>query len=127
MGNLFERIKSTVQRLTQMSKIDTDIEPGVPGETPEEVMQPVKRAEYISEASMIHLIRESANHKLLVYMLYNNMWRYVEPYSFRTGKSGILFFGFCLTHNDIHSFYVHRIQELQPTQIPYNPRWIIEF
>ncbi|MCK5611405.1 hypothetical protein KAR91_56565 [Candidatus Pacearchaeota archaeon] len=101
-------------------------EPGVPGELEEDIAEPIRRATYLDEAEMMHIIRQSAQRRTLLWMLYNNQWRHVEPYSFRDGKQGLLLYGHCLIHNDTHSFYVHRIQELQLTDVPFNPRWYIE-
>jgi predicted DNA-binding transcriptional regulator YafY len=127
MSRLFDRIKETISKLTPVPIYEPGKEPGIPGDKPppEEIVE-VKRVSYINEASMINLIRKCAHRRLLVQMEYNNSWRYVEPYSFRNGKSGTLFYGHCLTHNQIHSFYITKIQEVKSTEIPFNPRWIVE-
>ncbi len=134
---LFDRIKSVIRKL---------IPPKLPSEPagappPEEDVPPaevdipeemppasIERevGGYLDKAGMTHMIRMAAKQKTLLYMRYNNTWRHVEPYSFRPGKGGLLFYGHCLIHNDTHSFYIHKIQGLQLTEIPFSPRWFIE-
>lgn len=131
MGNLFDRIKDTVQKLKPQRLPDFKEEPGVPGEAPpgeavEPAPPPTEPMEYLAEAGMVSTIRKAAQNRYLLYMLYNNTWRHVEPYSFRGGKQGQLLYGHCLIHNDTHSFYVHKIQDLQLTDIPFSPRWMVE-
>jgi predicted DNA-binding transcriptional regulator YafY len=125
MARLFERIKQALRNILPKLPVFRE-EPGVPGEPEEELAEPVRRATYLQEAEIMHIIKQSAQRRTLLWMLYNNQWRHVEPYSFRDGKQGLLLYGHCLIHNDTHSFYVHRIQELQLTDIPYNPRWYVE-
>jgi predicted DNA-binding transcriptional regulator YafY len=124
MGNLYERIKQTIQKFKPALKPIE--EPTVTEEAKEEVPQPVRRAEYLSDANMVYIIRQASAKRHLVYLLYNNMWRYVEPYSFRQGEFGTLFYGHDLLRNGTRSYYINRIQELQSTIIPYAPRWFVE-
>ena len=121
MGDLFDRIKQTLGRMKQIP-----IEPGhdpIPEESAEVTEE---TEEYMKDAGSTYMIRKAAQHRLLLYMLYNDQWRYVEPYSFRSGNQGLLIYGHCLTHNDTHSFYVNKIQDMELSEIPYNPRWYIE-
>jgi predicted DNA-binding transcriptional regulator YafY len=121
MGNLFSRIKDTIQKFKpSLAPI-----PEAPAAEPE-APEPVKRMLYITEANIMHIIRESAQHRRLIQVLYNNVIRYVEPYSFRQGKQGALFYGHDLTRNGTRSYYISKIQEVQPTDIPFNPRWFVE-
>lgn len=137
MAGLFDRIKNTISKLAP-PKLPAYAEgdkaaPGdaPPGDVPGEIVdaEPISemdKLEYLSAASHVSIIRKAARNRLLLYMQYNNMWRYVEPYSFRPGKQGQLFYGHCLAHNDTHSFYMHRIQDLQISEVPFSPRWHIE-
>ena len=130
MGRLFERIKETIQKLTP-SRAVPEIPAPVPGdEEVKDLYEPVdierEVSGYLDQAAIVNLLRDSAQKRVLVHMRYNNQWRHVEGYSFRPGKHGLFYFGHCLIHNDTHSFYVHRVQGLQQTQIPYSPRWTIE-
>jgi len=123
MSGLFSRIKQTIQRFKpSLAPIP---EPAVEEPEPSEPT-PVKRVSYVTEANIMHVIRESSRHRLLIQVLYSNIWRYVEPYSFRQGKQGALFYGHDLTRNNTRSYYIHRIQEVKPTDIPFNPRWFVE-
>ena len=129
MGNLFDRIKQTVRQLRP---------PKLPGEVTEGYQEYLEetdaaesatafpRAGYLQEAEANAIIRDAAAKRLLVYMEYNGTWRYVEPYSFKQGKEGLLFFGHDQTRNDTRSYYLHKITQIQLTDIPFNPRWMIE-
>jgi predicted DNA-binding transcriptional regulator YafY len=123
MAKLFDRIKDTIQKFKpQLAPIpDAKVEEVEPSE-----VEPIKRVSYVTEASMMHAIREAAQHRQLIQLLYNNIWRYVEPYSYRQGKQGALFYGHDLTRNGTRSYYIHKIQEIKHTDIPYNPRWFVE-
>ena len=138
-GRLFDRLKETIQRLAPGATKPSDEipEPGVPGDIPETIAPSTvpaappaapeaKEPDWAQEADTVSRIRKAAKTKTLLNMQYNGMWRYVEVYSFRRGKHGLLLYGYCLTHNDIHSFYMHRIQSLESTEIPYSARWFIE-
>lgn len=129
MGRLFDRIKATVKKLA-LPRIPWFKKEPIPEEEaglpPEEMARPVERATYLEDARMVAMIRKAARERRLVYVLYGGEWRYAEPYSFRQGKLGLLFFAHDLKRNDTRSYYIHRIQELQSTDIPYNPRWMVE-
>lgn len=122
-SNLYSRLKNTIQKMKpQLSPIKDE---GVIEESIE-TKQQLKSAEYIEKASTMHIIRKCAKDRVLIYLSYDNVWRYVEPYSFRQGKQGMLFFGHDLYRNDTRSYYMHKIQQLQETTIPFAPRWLIE-
>ena len=123
MGNLYSRLVQTVQKFKPTLTRPIE-EPTVYEEPKEEI--PVRKAEYLAEANMVYLIRQASRNKMLIYLLYNNMWRYVEPYSFRQGKLCTLFYGHDLLRNGTRSYYIGRIQELQSTKVPFSPRWFIE-
>lgn len=73
-------------------------------------------------------IRYAGGSLLLLFMNYNNEWRFVEPYSYRVSPKTkkLLFFGFCRLHNSIHAFYPEKIQGLIVTDQSYRPRWTVE-
>jgi hypothetical protein len=129
MGRLFDRIKSVVKKL-KLPKLPFFGKEPLPEEDeglpPEELARPVEKATYLQDAQIVTIIRKSARNKTLVKLLYGNVWRFAEPYSFRQGKHGLLFFAHDLARNDTRSYYIHRIQELQSTEIPFNPRWMVE-
>lgn len=129
MGNLFDRIKSVVKKL-RLPKLPFFTREPLPEEdaglSPEELAKPVERATYLEEAQMVAIIRKAARERRLVNILYSNQWRLAEPYSFRQGRYGLLFFAHDLHRNGTRSFYIHRTQELQSTDIPFNPRWMVE-
>lgn len=127
MGNLFDRIKNVIKKLTPYLPFYKK-EPLPEEETTdvEELQKQVDRADYLDDAKMVHLIRKAARNVILVKLLYANVWRLVEPYSFRQGTYGLLFYGHDMTRNGTRSYYIHRIQQLELTNIPFNPRWVIE-
>ena len=137
MSTLFSRIRETVQKLKPtIQQPVPEVAPAPPGTEPitfesvvEEFTYPGLTREdfdYISFAEMAATIRKGGLNRLLLYMLYKNKWRHIEPYSFRRGKEGILFFGFDIQANDTRSFYLHRIEQMKLTEIPFAPRWLIE-
>lgn len=79
-------------------------------------------------AQVMHRIRVAGRERVLLYMKYNNSWRHVEPYSFRMRSKGVqpLFYGWCLLHDEIHSFRVDRIQDIHVTDRPFMPRDTVE-
>ena len=133
MSNLFGRIKDTIQKLKSVA--DQPV-PAPPGTEPvsfevvvDEFRHPTLRPEdfnYVGLAEMASTIRKAGMTRFLLYMLYNGKFRHVEPYSFRRGKQGLLFFGFDIQANDMRSFYLTKIQQLKMTDIPFSPRWVIE-
>jgi len=128
MAGLFERIKSVVRKLKLPKLPFFQKEPLPEEETTEveELKKPVERATYLQEAEIVTLIRRAARKRVLVKILYSNVWRLAEPYSFRQGRFGLLFFAHDLARNGTRSYYVHRTQEIQMTDIPFNPRWMVE-
>lgn len=129
MGRLFDRIKATVKKL-RLPRLPIYKKEPLPEEdealSPEELGRPVEKAGYLQDAQMVSIIRKAAREYSLVYILYGGVWRYVEPYSFRQGRHGLLFFAHDLFRNDTRSYYIHRVQELQSTDIPFNPRWMVD-
>ena len=132
-GKLFDRIKEVVQRMSAprgLSKLEPEYEPGVPGEPPPEEaprwLQEMSLDDWSSQAGIIGTLRQAAKQRTLVELTYNGTPRYVEVYSFRNGKYGVLLYGYCLVHNSIHSFYIWRIDDAKLTDIPFSPRWTVE-
>lgn len=86
----------------------------------------------LDDPTIKYRIRYAGANKVLLYMLYGGQWRFVESYSYRlrgtSGKSKLLFYGWCLLHQKIHCFRLDKIQGLLVTNIPYSPRngWDIE-
>lgn len=133
MPNLFGRIKDVVQKLKSVADQPVPAPPDTEAVSFEAVVEefqhPTLRPEdfnYVGLAEMAATIRKAGMTRFLVYMLYNNKFRYVEPYSFRRGKKGLLFFGHDIQANDIRSFYLLKISQLKMTDIPFSPRWVIE-
>ena len=110
----------------------------------------------LDEATIRYRIQYAGQNHLLLLMRYNNQWRHVEPYSYRTHgqpdkgavtrrrqqierartdpsvviepmpKKTILFYGFCRVHDEIHAFDPKKIQGLIVTEQVFQPRWPIE-
>lgn len=137
-GGLYERILETVRKLSPPRDTVQHLtppvnEPGAPGDIQTELHKPVsprpgepQEMAWLSQADTVSTIRRAAKRRILLNMEYNGVTRYVEAYSFRPGKHGVLFYGYCLTHNEIHSFYIHRIGKVEVTDIPFSPRWAVE-
>ena len=93
----------------------------------------------LDEPTIKYRIKYAGQNHLLLYMLYNGQWRYVEAYSYRTKgkntkprkdgqkpKPKLLFYGWCRIHNKIHAFDLSKIKGLIVTNITYNERYPIE-
>lgn len=130
MGRLYDRILDTVKKLKPA--ISTPLQPiqepdlDEPEELVEQATELAKKLSYVTEASIVHLIRQAAQHRLLIQLYYNNEWRFAEPYALRPGKFGTLFWAHDLLRNSTRSYYLHKIVEMKPTATPFNPRWTIE-
>jgi len=83
----------------------------------------------LSQQEILLRFQEGGRGRVLVLMLYNNVWRHVEPYSFRFRAKGPnpLMYGWCRVHNEIHSFRVDRVQGIGLTDERYAPRFPVEF
>lgn len=128
MGNLFDRIKGVVKKLASIPRAylrEPPEEGGAELPEPDEITY-AEKDQYLSHANIVHILRVAAKKKLLVRLRYHDKYRYVESYSFRAGKSGLLYFGHEIEGNDTRSYYLYKIQSVQLTDIPYNPRWYIE-
>lgn len=68
---------------------------------------------------------------VMVLMNYNNVWRLVEPYSFRVknknGKTSEWLFGFCRLHETIEMYRPEKVQGINITDQKYSSRWTVEF
>lgn len=77
-------------------------------------------------------IRFAGQRRLLLWMYYNDQWRFVEPYSYRyetpsgSNTKMIYFYGYCRIHDRIHKFRLDRIQGLRVLDETFAPRWPIE-
>lgn len=114
-SGFWDRIKQRVQDMF-----------GGSGGTP----KPPKPATSFTGSEVQARFQEAGRKRVLILMLYNNMWRHVEPYSFRNkgkGPGGILMFGWCRLHNEIHSFRPDRVQGMVLTDERFSPRWTVEF
>lgn len=114
---LIERIRNLVRR-----------EMGDEPEVDESGRDPLLEGPMTDAPVLMYRIRHAARTKTLLWMKYNNTWRHVEPYSFRYRSRGMqpLFFGWCQLHDEIHSFRLDRVQDIQTTDRVFNPRETIE-
>ena len=67
-----------------------------------------------------------ASNRELLWMTYNNVSRYVEPYSYRFKSTGKLFYAFCHKDQQIESFRLDRIGDVKRTGIKFEPKYPIE-
>lgn len=128
--SLFDRIKETVEKFkTQMP---THVRPAQPSTPPPE--QPLdatykyteKQYGYVDHAQMVNAAIQAGRSQRLLYIRYKGMWRHIEPYELKKGKNGLLLYAWCLVDNDTHSFYLHKIQEMHVTDIPFTARFPIK-
>ena len=101
---------------------------------------------------VIHRLQVAMRQGVYVHMRYHNVYRDVEPYSFRwrgikeyhqeqykdpnTGRARTrttkvkdsypLFYGWCTKDKGIEAFKIEKIQDLQVTKRHFNPRWPVE-
>lgn len=77
---------------------------------------------------VMYRLREGGKRNVLLHLKYNGSWRFVEPYSFRWRSRGQqpLFYGWCDLHNEIHSFRIDKIEDVQLTDRPFSPRFEVE-
>jgi predicted DNA-binding transcriptional regulator YafY len=59
-------------------------------------------------------------------MRYNGVERLVEPYSFRTKSTGVVFMGWCGKDQGIEAFKPDKIEAIEVTDVPFRPRWTVE-
>lgn len=72
------------------------------------------------------LIHQAGRELKLLEIKYDGVDRLVEPYSFRSGTTGLLFFGHCSIHDRIHSFKLEKISDIKVSEFPFAPRWEVE-
>lgn len=88
----------------------------------------------LDPATLRYRIRYSAQAHLVLYLKYNDVWRGVQGYSYRMrgkpvvlgGPPTMLFYGFCMLHNEIHAFKMDKIQGCVVSDQSYTPKWKIE-
>lgn len=75
----------------------------------------------------LEIIRFAASNRLCVNLGYLGSRRLIEPYSLRRTKDGNLLL-YAVKHQtgEIRSYRVDRIQEAQPTNVPFIPKYMIE-
>lgn len=132
---LFERLKDRFQReLSErvVSPVRERIERGLgitpPGEPPPS--PPAHRAPTTNAEKMFR-IQTAGRLGVLLWMRYNGQYRKVEPYSYRYRDADYpdepLFFGWCDKDKQIEAFKIRKIQDIQVTEEPFEPRWTVEF
>lgn len=77
-------------------------------------------------ATKEQLIHEAGRNLRMLEITYDGVSRLVEPYSFRMGPYGRLFYGFCSIHDKIHSFKLEKITDIRISEFPFAPRWEVE-
>lgn len=74
----------------------------------------------------IAMIHEAGRNLKMLEIKYNGVDRLVEGYSFRQGKTGLLFYGHCSIHDSTHSFKLDKIEDIKISEFGYVPRWEVE-
>ena len=150
---IYERIKQRLDQLTQSLSgqmpqdapdastahgVEDTLTPGLWGRIKERVKGLFPDAEQkpaavpitgLSSSEVLQRFQQGGRGRVLLLMKYNNVWRHVEPYSFRQRSKGPqpLLYGYCRLHNTIEAYRVDRVQGLALTDEPYSPRWAVEF
>ena len=86
----------------------------------------VERPKSTSRSIVDSIGKAALEHKVLL-LQYKGLWRYVEPYQFKTYKTG----NFCLmaysyAGNRTKAFSVGKIQDAQVTESIFLPRWEVK-
>lgn len=76
----------------------------------------------MSEAEIRTNILKAARSLTMLWLTYDGLTRYVEPYEF----DGPYFWGYCWAHNSIHRFMVSKIDAATVTERNFSPRWPIQ-
>ena len=76
---------------------------------------------------VIALIRLAGQQCTLLRFMYDGEMHTVEPYSFRDKGTGLLFYGHCQKCGCINAFIPAKMSGVEVTDIPYAPRWPVEF
>lgn len=126
-GSFGERVRRLVRKRLSPTE---DAAPEAPPEAPPE--EPPYRGPPRSLAEVNQRIQEAGRKRVLLRMLYNGVWRDVEPYSYRYRDADDphipLLYGWCVTKDDqIEAYKLKKIEDLQVTNRPYNPRFVVEF
>lgn len=88
----------------------------------------------LSDAVLKYRIQYAGSNALLLFITYNGIARYVEPYSYRVngkpltpgGPRTLRLYAYCRTHNTISSFDPKKISQCLVTEQPFRNRWKIE-
>lgn len=128
---------------------DEDIQPGFLSRIKNQVKQKVKKQVVqlgpvqqrlldpqapLDDATIKFRISYAGQNRLLLFLNYGGQWRHVEPMSYRTsgkpdhpgGPRTLRFYGWCLIHDQTHSFIPGKIKGLIVTDIPFTPKYPIE-
>lgn len=101
-------------------------QPHIPSQQPVQP-QPVQQNHGpLTTAEKTGLIHQAGRELKRLEIKYDGVDRLVEPYSFRSGKTGLLFFGWCSIHDKIHSFKLEKIEEIKVSEFPFSPRFEVE-
>lgn len=137
----WDRIRKLVRQLDQQTQKRVPMRPVPVGQPPQvqaprpslptqQLTQPPpteSQAGPLTLSEKMEAIKEAGSQNLLLEVTYNNVTRLVEPYSFRERWSKeansfkTYFYGWCLLHNETHSFKPELIQAIKITDVRFNP------
>ena len=80
----------------------------------------------IEEFPFHEIIAEAARGRFRVRMSYNAEMRTIEPYSYRQGNVGALFYGFHVEAGKIKAFDLSKIESVEMTEEEFSPQWTVE-
>lgn len=131
---LVERLKERVkreleQRVVSPIKERVRQELGIEEPVPDPEHQPHRRP--VSIAEKMFRIQDAGRQRVMLYMEYNGIYRYVEPYSYRyrdkDNPNQPLLFAYCHKDHGIEAFKLVKITDAVVTRRTFSPRWDVEF
>lgn len=125
LGDFWRKLRKLYQQQPSIRQPST---PSLPQQKPT-VTQPVQQPQTgpLSDADKQNIIQTAGRQRMMLEIKYDGVSRLVEPYSFRTSRTGqLLFYGFCSIHSKIHSFKLDKIQDIRISEFPFSPRWPVE-
>jgi len=130
LPNLFAWLAGTLEEKTLGSMPVTAAEAADEEVVPEtgQPWRPSARVQVWGQGVPLEVVRFAAVNHLLVNLRYNNSWRHIEPYCLRRTRAGnLLLHAVKSESGESRSYRVDKIQKVEATNVPFAPRYQIEF
>lgn len=130
LPNLFAWLAGTFTE-TALESVPVTADEAAGQEIVEETGQPWRPAQTVQvwgQGVPLEVVRFAAVNHLMVNLQYNGSWRHIEPYCLRRTRAGhLLLHAVKAETGESRSYRVDRIQKLEATNLPFVPRYQIEF